>query len=159
MTRLLDSTKGSTKRHVVISGPWAGSYENLNHAFEPCRSLGIPSRENCYSLIFTFIIIGLSLTCLTWCFTGKRRTGLLVEWVDKTSFDPLNKLFVIFVGEQDHETLLTNQNLILLVLETKSYVVPILPRFAPIMLVPEEHFVLKDFPFYEEARAVDTKAR
>lgn len=157
--RLLDSTKGSTKRHIVISGHWAGSYENLNHAFEPCHSLGIPGRENCYSLIFTFFIIGSSLTCLTWCFTRKMRTGLLVEWVDKTSFDPLNKPFVIFVGEQDHETLLTNQNLIVLVREMESYVVPTLPCFAPIVLVPKEHFVLKDFPFYEEAWAVDTKTR
>lgn len=110
-------------------------------------------------LFFTFTIIRLSLTCLTWCFTGKRRTGLLVEWVDKTSFDLPNKTFVISVGERDHETLLTNQNLIVLVRETESYVVPTLPRFAPIVLVLGKYFVLKDFPFYEEARAIYTKAR
>ncbi|WJZ98505.1 hypothetical protein VitviT2T_017021 [Vitis vinifera] len=43
--------------------------------------------------------------------------------------------------------------------DSQSYVVPSLPCFAPRVLVPGEHYVVKDLPFYEEARAADTKAR
>lgn len=82
-----------------------------------------------------------------------------MEWVDKASFDRLNKLFVISVGEQDHETLLIDQNLLTLCWDSESYVIPTLPCFVPRVLVPEEHFVLKNLPFYKEAREVDTKAR
>ncbi|RVX18164.1 hypothetical protein CK203_003920 [Vitis vinifera] len=132
VTEFPDSTKGATKGHVVISGTWAGSYEHPTHAFEPCRSLGI---------------------------SGKRMRGRLVEWVDKTSFNQLNKLFVISVVERDHETLLTDQNLLTLCRDSELYAVPTVPRFAPRVLVTDKHFVLKDLPFYEEARAADTKAR
>ena len=82
-----------------------------------------------------------------------------MEWVDKTSFNQLNKLFVISVVERDHETLLTDQNLLTLCRDSELYVVPTVPRFAPRVLVTDKHFVLKDLPFYEEARAADTKAR
>ena len=85
------------------------------------------------------------------CITGKRRRGRLVEWVDKISFDPLNKLFVISAGERNHETLLTNQNLLALVRDSESYIVLTLPRFTLRVLVPDEHFVLNDLPFYAEA--------
>lgn len=40
---------------------------------------------------------------------------VLGHWVDKTSFDQLNKLFVISAREQNHETLLIEQNLLKLV--------------------------------------------
>ncbi|RVW62050.1 hypothetical protein CK203_064929 [Vitis vinifera] len=80
VTGLPNSTKGATKGHIVVSGPWAGSYEHPVLGFEPHRSLGI---------------------------LGKRMRGWLVEWVEKTSFDGLNKLFVISTSERNHETLLT----------------------------------------------------
>ena len=79
--------------------------------------------------------------------------------MDKTSFDRLNKLFVISAGERNHETLLTNQNLQAVVQDSESYVVPTLPHFAPRVLVSSEHYVLKDLSFNAEARAVDAKAR
>lgn len=82
-----------------------------------------------------------------------------MEWADKTSFDRLNKLFVISIGEWNHETMLTNQNLLTLVRDLESYAILNLPRFTPRVLVPSEHFVLKDLPFYEEAWATDSKAR
>nr|CAN68572.1 hypothetical protein VITISV_023885 [Vitis vinifera] len=111
---LPNSTKVASKEHIVVSGPWAGSYEHPTHAFEPHNSLGIP---------------GLLLTRLM-CITGKRRRDQLVEWVDKISFDSLNKLFVIFASERNHETLLIDQNLLALVRDSESYIVPTLPRFA-----------------------------
>ncbi|KAL6319219.1 hypothetical protein AAG906_013893 [Vitis piasezkii] len=120
--------QGRDKRTSCRLGTWVGSYEHPTHAFEPCRSL------------------------------GKRMRGQLVEWVNKTSFNRLNKLFVISVAEQDHETLLTNQNLLTLCRDSELYVVPTLPRFAPRVLVTGEHFVLKDLPFYEEARTASVKA-
>ena len=115
MIGLPDSTKGAAKGHVVVSGFWASSYEHPDHLFEPHRSLGILCRANCCPLILSFITIGLSLTYITWCTVGKRRSGRLEEWVDKTFFDQLNKLFVISTSERDHETLLIDQNLLSLV--------------------------------------------
>ncbi|RVW57994.1 hypothetical protein CK203_113323 [Vitis vinifera] len=61
----------------------------------------------------------------------------LVEWVEKASFACLNKLFEI----------------------TASYVLNIIPRRLPKIVVPREHFILKDLPFYEKAREADVKAR
>lgn len=82
-----------------------------------------------------------------------------VKWVDKISFDRMNKLFVIFANERNHEILLIDQNLLKLVRDSEAYVVPNFPRFAPKVMVPGEHYVVKDLPFYVEARATDAKAR
>ena len=43
-------------------------------------------------------------------------------------------------------------------LEPQSYVLNIIPRRLPKVVVPGEHFVLNDLPFYERAREVDAKA-
>lgn len=92
------------------------------------------------------------------CAIGKNKRGQLVEWVEKASFDRLNKLFVIFASERHHQTLLTDQNLIVVVWKTQLYVLPIFPYLAPKVLVSGEHHVLKDLSFYEEARVADAKA-
>lgn len=47
-------------------------------------------------------------------YTDKKMRGRLVEWVEKASFDRLNKLFVIASNEQNHQTLLTARNLLAL---------------------------------------------
>ena len=155
---LLDSTKGAKKGYVVVSGPCDGPYEHPDHPFELRRSLGIPGRANCHTLTLSFIIIGLLLTYIIWCTAKKRRRGRSVKWVDKTSFDRLNKLFVIFTRERNHKTLLTEENLLKLVWDPKSYVVLFsLPHFASRVLVPGEYYVVKDLPFYEKARAIVTK--
>lgn len=85
--------------------------------------------------------------------------GRLVEWVEKASFDLLNKLFVISTSEQHHLTVLTYKNLLDVVQETQPYVIPILPRFVPRVLVLDEHHILKDLLFYEEARVADVNGR
>ena len=82
---------------------------------------------------------------------GTSKRGCLVEWVKKAYFDRLNKLFKITAIERYYQTLLSARN--------QSYVINILPRRLPKFVVPEEHFVLKDLPFYERAREADTKAR
>lgn len=82
-----------------------------------------------------------------------------MEWVEKASFDRLNKLFVITSNERNHQTLLSARNLLEVIREPQPYVLPIIPRRLPKVVEPEEHFVLKDLPFYKEACKVDVKAR
>ena len=114
VTGLPDSTKDATKGHIV-SSPWVGSYEHLVQEFEPRSSLGILGRADCCSLVLSFIIMGLLLMHITWCITKNKKRGRLVEWVKKASFDQLNKLFVIFASERHHQTLLIDQNLLVVV--------------------------------------------
>ena len=57
---------------------------------------------------------------------GKERKGWLMGWVEKASFDRFNKLFVIFVSERNYQTLLTDRNLLVVVRESQSYVLPII---------------------------------
>ena len=87
--------------------------------------------------------------------TGKERWDRLVEWVEKASFTRLNKLFEIGAFEQNHKVLLLDKNLLALINDSKSFIIPIFPHVAPSFLVPDEHFVLKDLPFYEVAHLVD----
>ena len=89
---------------------------------------------------------------------GKERRGCLVEWVEKSSFVRLNKLFEITSSERNHQTLLYARNLLTIIREPQPYVLPIIPRRLPKVVVPEEHYVLKDLPFYKEAREADARA-
>ena len=79
--------------------------------------------------------------------------------MDKTSFARLNKLFMISAGERDHETLPIEQNLLSLVWDPESYVVFSISCFVAKVLVLDEHYVVKDLPFYEEAQTTNVKAR
>ena len=88
----------------------------------------------------------------------KDRRSRVTEWVEKAFFDHLNKMFGITTNERNHRILLIDRNLLVVVREPKSYVLPILPRPAPKVLVPGEHHVLKDLPFYKVARAGNAKA-
>lgn len=94
---------------------------------------------------------------LLFCANNDQR-GRLVEWVEKASFDRLNKLFEISSLEQDHQTLLSAWNLLEVVQELWPYMLPIIPRLLPKIVVPGEHYTLKDLPFYEQARETDAKA-
>ena len=76
----------------------------------------------------------------------------MVEWVEKTSFDCLNKLFKITAIKRHHQTLLSARNLLVVVREPQPYVHNILPRLLSKVVVPRGHFVLKDLPFYAKAR-------
>lgn len=84
--------------------------------------------------------------------------GRLVEWVEKVSFDHLNKLFVIYAVKMNHQTLLMNQNLLAVVQEPQPYVLLVIPRLFPKVLVLEEHHMLKNISFYEVACEADAKA-
>ena len=80
---------------------------------------------------------------------GPDRRSHIVDWVEKTSFACLNKLFEIDAGERHYETLLTTRNLMAVVRESQEYIINILPRKLPKKVVPEEHYILKDLPFYK----------
>lgn len=82
-----------------------------------------------------------------------------MKWVEKASFDRLNKLFVISASERNYQTLLMDRNLLAVVQEPKSYVLPIIPRSLPKVLVPEKHHVLKDLSFYKVACEANAKVR
>lgn len=75
-----------------------------------------------------------------------------MKWVEKAFFDRLNKLFEITPNKRNHQTLLTNKNLIVVVQEPKSYIMSIIHRPVLKVLVPDEHHVLKDL-FYEVTRS------
>ena len=89
---------------------------------------------------------------------GTDKRGRVVEWVEKASFDRLNKLFEITAAERHHQTLLTVLNLLAVVREPQAYVTNILPRKLPKKVVPREHFILTDLPFYTEVRKADAQA-
>ena len=78
--------------------------------------------------------------------------------MEKASFDHLNRLFGIISIERHYQTLLSAWNLLAVVREPQPYVLNILSRRLPMVMVPGEHFVLKDLPFYEMAREADAKA-
>ena len=73
----------------------------------------------------------------------------MVEWVEKSSLTCLNKLFEINQIEQNHNVLLTEKNLKVILSHPKPFVNPIFPWLALPTLVLGEHFVLKDLPFYK----------
>lgn len=54
---------------------------------------------------------------------------------------------------------LSAQNLLAVIQEPQSYILPIIPRWFPKVVVSGEHFVLKDLLFYEEVHEADAKAR
>ena len=88
---------------------------------------------------------------------GPERRGHIVDWVEKTSFAYLNKLFEIDTKERHYATLLIARNLMAVVRESQEYVVNILPRKLPKEVVPGEHYILKDRPFYKEVKEADAE--
>lgn len=77
--------------------------------------------------------------------------------MEKAYFDRLNKIFKISTAERNHQVLLRNRNLLVVVRESKAFLLPILPSLAPQSLVPNEHHVLKDLSCYEIVCATYSK--
>ena len=71
---------------------------------------------------------------------GQNKMGKLVEWVEKASFDRLNRLFEIAAAERSCDTLLSAQSLRSVMKEPQSYVLNILPRRLPEEVVAGESF-------------------
>lgn len=62
-------------------------------------------------------------------------------------------------ASRNHQTLFTARNLLVVIREPHPYVLLITPKQFPKVVVPGEHYVLKDVSFYEEAHEADAKAR
>ena len=161
---LPDLMKGGAKGHVLVWGAWARLLEHLERPFSPNRSLVLPGKAACWvcpAFVLLFFLLGLSdgLISLVADNAGPDKRGCVVEWVERASFAQLNKLFEITVAERHHETLLTARNLLAVVWEPQAYIINILPRKLPKKVVPGEHYVLKDLPFYKEVCKADTQKR
>lgn len=79
--------------------------------------------------------------------------------MEKASFAQFDKFFEINVAKRAHSVLLSDKNLLAPIENPKSFIIPVFPRLAPLSLVPSEHFMLKDLPFYEVACLADFEAR
>ncbi|RVW85554.1 hypothetical protein CK203_044050 [Vitis vinifera] len=84
VTSLPNLTKGAARGHMLVKGLWGGLSVHPDRQFPLNHSLKTP---------------------------GKDIRGKLVEWVEKASFDRLNRLFEIAADERSCETLLSAQNL------------------------------------------------
>ena len=77
----------------------------------------------------------------------------------KALFTCLNNLFEINTAERAYNVFLLDKNLQALIENPKPFIISVFPRLAPLSLEPNEHFLLKDFPFYEVARLANSEAR
>lgn len=105
------------------------------------------------------INVALLIYCWSLVFTGTDKRGKLVEWVEKASFDRLNRLFKIVASEKSCQTLISARNLRAVIQVSQPYVTNILLKRLPKKVVFGEHFMLKDLPFYSETREADAQAR
>lgn len=79
--------------------------------------------------------------------------------MEKDFFALLNKLFEIEVSERNHKVFLLDKNLLALINEPKSFIMPVFLRVAPSFLVLGKHFVLKNLSFYAVAHLEDSEER
>ena len=75
---------------------------------------------------------------------GKSRRGKLVNWVEKASFEKIQRLLEISEPERHHEILLTAKNLRDLSRSPFPYTIPIILLPLPIEIVEGKHYVIAD---------------
>lgn len=81
-----------------------------------------------------------------------------MKWVEKASFVRLNKLFEINANEGTTKSSFLNRNLLAVIREPQPYILLIIPRQLPKVVVSGEHFILKYLSFYKEVHETDSKA-
>ncbi|KAL6319810.1 hypothetical protein AAG906_036872 [Vitis piasezkii] len=108
----------------------------------PTEGLSKANEKNVRAGCSRFLFVG-SLVHLHYQDEPKR------EWVEKALFTRLNKLFEINTVERAHNVFLLDKNLQALIENPKPFIISVFPRLALLSLELDEHFVLKDFPFYE----------
>ena len=111
----------------------------------------------CFAVISSLLLIYSQYLCSF--NVGKERRGWFVKWVEKALFTHLNKLFEINTVERAHNVFLLDKNLQALIENPEPFIISVFPRLAPLSLEPDEHFVLKDFPFYEVNRLANSEVR
>ena len=126
------------------------SLQTTHWCFRVCQLYGF-----CPAFIFVVLLAGF-IRCHNhlWFVDNacSDKRGHVVEWVEKASFARLNKLFEITAAERQYVTLLTARNVMVVVRESREYIINILPMKLPKKVVLGEHYVLKDLPFYKEVR-------
>lgn len=160
VTGLPDSIKGAAKGHVLVKGPWAGLLQHLDKEFATNRSLKIPGWNIYFLLHFgieKMVSLAMLITCLIFMVVGTDKRGRLVEWVEKASFNRLNKLFEIAAGERTYQTFLSARNLCAITQVLQPYTLNIIPRRLPKKMVFGEHFLLDDLPFFNAAREAESR--
>ncbi|KAL6327563.1 hypothetical protein AAG906_021853 [Vitis piasezkii] len=85
--------------------------------------------------------------------------GHLVDWVEKTPFACVNKLFEIEATERHYKTLLSARNLMAVVRESQDYSIHNLPQKLPKEVVPGKHHIWKELSIYQEAKEADAEKR
>ena len=68
----------------------------------------------------------------------------MVYWVDKASFEKIQRLLEIFERERYHEIPLIVKNLRDLSSSPSPYTITVIPRPLPIEIVEGEHYVIVD---------------
>lgn len=137
--------------------------EWVNWGFRPTFQTQTFPWNTKYLLHLSFIIISLH-KLVEWpsntflFYACKEKWGYLVEWARKSSFTRLNKYFKIDKSKRAHLILLMEKNLKTVLEHPKSFVIPVFSQLTHSTLVPSEHFVLNNFPFYEVAQLADAEA-
>lgn len=112
--------------------------------------------SSCFAVISSLLLtFSRSLCSSNAC---KKRWERLVEWVEKASFARLSKLFEIDATKRAHNVLLSNKNLQALIENPKPFIIRVFSWLAHPSLMPDEHFMLKDLPFYKVAYLTDFHA-
>ncbi|RVW33086.1 hypothetical protein CK203_102296 [Vitis vinifera] len=57
-------------------------------------------------------------------------------------------------SKRNHKVLLSDKNLLALINDPKSFIIPVFPHVAPPSLIPNEHFMMKDLPIYERVKTL-----
>lgn len=124
--------------------------------FSPIRSLDLLSIDfpppTILVLLFGSVII------FKFCI-GKEKHDHLVKWVEKLSWDCLNKLFEIESIKRKIFVLLIEKNFKCVLDHQRSFVILVFSRFAPFSHVPNKYFLLKDLKVYEVAWLMDIEVR
>ena len=147
VTGLPNSPKTKEKGVVLVKGSWYETSSSSSLPFDLNQSLSFLGLSQLDGALFFFFFFEIS-HILTWpCsldFTGKRRRGQLVSWVEMASLERIRRLLEIIEAERNHELLLSLKNLRELGASPFHYIVSVIP--CPLLeeLVKGEHFVLAD---------------
>ena len=67
-----------------------------------------------------------------------------MNWVEKSSFEKIRRLFKISEQERHYKVLLTLDNISTVRRNPSPYTLPVIPRLLPSDIVEWEHFVIAD---------------
>ena len=122
---------------ILVRGPWDETPGSPDLPFDVNHSMFFPS-------ILRVLILCTRVSLLWYVRAGKNRRGKLVHWVERASFEKIQRLLDISKKERNHEVILTVKNLHDLSHHPSPYIVPIIPHPLPLEIVEGEHFITVD---------------